>query len=384
MLLSLLAATVLAAPAAPVRPVEPGGHGKIEWFQGTYEAALSKAAEEDRLVFIDFWTDWCVWCKRLDADVFSQDTVAQAMSEIVCVSMDAESEAGAPVAKRFNVKAFPTLVLLNSDGSVRDMIAGYLPPEEFIAEIERIQADEGTISGLRRQVAAEPSNVAARFALATKLTDLGDTDGYAEQIAAIRKLDPEGNSVAMRTVRLQELSDQVEAMAKEGKYAQLDDLLAFLGQEAARGGGAEADTGLLFDGYQLAWQIEEFHTRLAAADDSEQAVVDDYARRELAMARKAWEHVPEDYRSGFGNQLAWHAWERRDTISDDYKGFALKVARGAAAAMKDNVNLLDTLACVLFMNGDREGALKQVHRCIELDPDNQAWTERLREFSAES
>ena len=50
MLLPLLA-TALAIPTT-------ADHGKIDWFEGTFEQALQEAAEADRLLFIDFWTEW--------------------------------------------------------------------------------------------------------------------------------------------------------------------------------------------------------------------------------------------------------------------------------------------------------------------------------------
>ncbi len=63
MLIPILAA-VLAAPL-PVPPpignvatVVAADHGKLAWFEGSYEEALEKAAASKQLVFIDFWTDW--------------------------------------------------------------------------------------------------------------------------------------------------------------------------------------------------------------------------------------------------------------------------------------------------------------------------------------
>ena len=117
MLLSLVAAAlvapVLSGPVLPdtITAAESPAPGQVAWFEGTFEEALALAASQDRLVFVDFWTDWCVWCKRLDADVFSQESVATALDDLVCLSVDAESKTGAPVAKRFNVLAFPTLLV---------------------------------------------------------------------------------------------------------------------------------------------------------------------------------------------------------------------------------------------------------------------------------
>lgn len=54
MILQLLAGATLALPMTGT----PVDHGKLPWFEGTYEEVLAKASAENKLVFIDFWTEW--------------------------------------------------------------------------------------------------------------------------------------------------------------------------------------------------------------------------------------------------------------------------------------------------------------------------------------
>ena len=374
MLLSLLAATVLCAPvsAAPSATLD---HGQVDWFEGTYEEALAKAAEEERLVFIDFWTDWCIWCKRLDADVFSQESVATALSDMVCLSLDAESVQGAPVALLFKVSSFPTLLVLNPGGDVRDSIGGYMPPEEFIAEIERIEANVDTLSVWRERAAADPTNIELLYDYAEKLKRVGDKDGHAAQLAAIHELDPEGKSLPGRRLRYGKLSARVDAQAARGQYADLTELHAFL--------ELETEQELLFRGSFLVWRVEEFNCRMSALDGSTPETVAGYHANQLAAARKVWEFTAQEDHAAVGNQIAWTAWGARDTLSDEHKAFALELALAAHATDVDDTSLLDTLGCVLFMNGDRAGALEKVQRCVELEPDDERWAKRFDEFTAE-
>ncbi len=65
MLIQLLATAALLAPATtPATSAVPTaqpcseGHGKLSWFEGSYEEALAKAASEKKIIFMDFWTDW--------------------------------------------------------------------------------------------------------------------------------------------------------------------------------------------------------------------------------------------------------------------------------------------------------------------------------------
>lgn len=54
----LAPAMLQAPPAPPARLASAADHGKVKWFEGTYEQALAEAAAKKTLVFVDFWTEW--------------------------------------------------------------------------------------------------------------------------------------------------------------------------------------------------------------------------------------------------------------------------------------------------------------------------------------
>lgn len=122
-----------------------GGHsaraGGIAWSPDTFENALVRAKSEQKLVFVDFNTSWCGWCKRLDQDTFSDVGVIRALNEhYVSISIDAESKTGAPIAQRYKVNGFPTLLFIAPDGTVRHKIGGYVPADRFQQELARIES----------------------------------------------------------------------------------------------------------------------------------------------------------------------------------------------------------------------------------------------------
>jgi thioredoxin-related protein len=51
----------------------------IEWL--TIEEAVERNQEEPRKFIIDVYTDWCGWCKRMDAGTFSDKKVAAYINE---------------------------------------------------------------------------------------------------------------------------------------------------------------------------------------------------------------------------------------------------------------------------------------------------------------
>ena len=64
---------------------------KVKWY--TLEEAIQMTTREPRVLVIDVYTDWCVWCKRMDATTFSdQEIVAMLNSRFYPVKLDAEGK----------------------------------------------------------------------------------------------------------------------------------------------------------------------------------------------------------------------------------------------------------------------------------------------------
>ena len=62
---------------------------KINWM--TFEQAVEASKKVPRKIFIDVYTDWCGWCKRMDATTFSHPEIVTYMNEkYYAVKLDAE------------------------------------------------------------------------------------------------------------------------------------------------------------------------------------------------------------------------------------------------------------------------------------------------------
>lgn len=130
----LVLATLLLVPGgcgrAPSAPAA-GGSTKVEFASLDFSSALSRATKENRLVMVDFYTDWCGWCKKMDSDTFADARVAGALRDVISIKVNAEKE-GESVAEQYRVRGFPTLIFVSASGEVVEKVEGYVGADEML------------------------------------------------------------------------------------------------------------------------------------------------------------------------------------------------------------------------------------------------------------
>lgn len=99
----------------------------------TFEAALAEAKRSEKVVMIDFFTTWCGPCKKLDRTTWKDPKVVEWLAA-KCVALKIDAEKEAPLAKRFGVMGYPTILFVNSDGTELDRLVGYRDGAKFLEE----------------------------------------------------------------------------------------------------------------------------------------------------------------------------------------------------------------------------------------------------------
>jgi thioredoxin-related protein len=94
---------------------------------------LKQAREENKLIFIDAYTDWCGWCKELDKKVFSTQEITDIMNRhYIPVKMEMEQDSiGVMLARKYAIRGFPTAIILNGKGELVNLIGGYSEQPDY-------------------------------------------------------------------------------------------------------------------------------------------------------------------------------------------------------------------------------------------------------------
>jgi thiol:disulfide interchange protein DsbD len=114
--------------------------GKLSW-EPSEEVARTRAETERRPMLIDFTAEWCGACKELSRITFSDPTVMVEARRFVTVKVDATNEDDVEIDKvkgRYRVVGLPTVVLLGSDGRERARFTEFVPPDQFLTAIRKI------------------------------------------------------------------------------------------------------------------------------------------------------------------------------------------------------------------------------------------------------
>lgn len=118
----------------------------------TFQQILDQAKAEGKPVFIDCYTSWCGPCKQMATKVFPQKEAGDYFnSKFVCWKVDMEKGEGPELAKKYDVAAYPTFLIVNSDGSLRASQVGSAPLEKFIKDIDALLNEEKGLPWYQQQ-----------------------------------------------------------------------------------------------------------------------------------------------------------------------------------------------------------------------------------------
>lgn len=129
---------ILVAVAVMLSAVTFAQDKGIKFMEGTLTELRAESAKTGKPIFIDVYTTWCGPCKFLSSDIFPKEDVGKYMNAgFVNGKFDAEKGEGVEIAKTYNVKNYPTMLILDDKGKeIGRVVGASRTTEDFIKRIK--------------------------------------------------------------------------------------------------------------------------------------------------------------------------------------------------------------------------------------------------------
>jgi len=114
----------------------------LEWLP--FDEAFEQALSQEKPLLVDFYTDWCHWCKVMDAKTFGDPEVAKALAQnfVLCRIQAEDSKASlryrdatysnVQFTQAMGVRGFPSIAFFDKEGNAITVVPGYVEAPTFM------------------------------------------------------------------------------------------------------------------------------------------------------------------------------------------------------------------------------------------------------------
>ena len=113
---------------------------KIQWY--SHDEGIANGYSEGKRIYINFYADWCVYCKVMEKETFQNPAVISYLNKhFIPIMVDTVKEK--KIAIKYGVKALPDNLFLFKNGDPIGRRKGYIAPTMFMKILKSIQEEVG-------------------------------------------------------------------------------------------------------------------------------------------------------------------------------------------------------------------------------------------------
>src|SRR5438270_2814606 len=130
--------SLLLSPLALLVLPHAGQAQEVQW-RTDYNAARKEAQQKNLPLVLEFNTDNCFWCKKLEATTFREPVITGLLNERF-VPLKVDAVLNSALTETLRIQSFPTIVLAAPDGKILGTLEGYLEGARFQEHLQRVLA----------------------------------------------------------------------------------------------------------------------------------------------------------------------------------------------------------------------------------------------------
>ncbi len=121
-----------------VLPCRVASAASIKWY--SHEEGMAIGKKEEKKIFLHFYADWCTYCKKMEKETFSNQSVASYLNEnFIPIKVNSDKER--KIANRYNVRGLPTTWFISKHGDIIGNQPGFMPPDKLLPLLKYIQTN---------------------------------------------------------------------------------------------------------------------------------------------------------------------------------------------------------------------------------------------------
>ncbi len=167
----------------------------IEFNHGSWADVKVEAKAQNKLIFVDFFTDWCAPCKFMTLNIFPQKEAGDFYNaNFISFKVNAEKGEGPAIAKEYRISGYPTLAYINYKGEVIHRVTSSMDVKELITHGKMAltpQDDYQKLKAAYQQNALSKADLYRYFEIVKTKGDGKETDqvfeSYFEKTAEVSK-----------------------------------------------------------------------------------------------------------------------------------------------------------------------------------------------------
>ena len=131
----------------------------IQFEKDNFAKILEKAKKQNKLIFLDAYASWCGPCKMMDKNIFTKNSVKEYYNaHFINAKIDMDKGEGVTIAKKYNVRAYPTYLFINGKGEVVHKAVGYFEENQFLDLGKNAQNPNNNIEAIKKRFDEGESN----------------------------------------------------------------------------------------------------------------------------------------------------------------------------------------------------------------------------------
>ena len=363
--------------------ISPGCENSVKynWADEPLETIIID--NDEKIILVDFETESCVWCDRLDADTFTDQKVIDfAKQNLISKKIDAEKGDGPKQKKKYRVRGYPTILFLDSQGAEIDRIVGYRPPEEFLSELNRIKNGENTIYEIISRYEQNKHHYPTQISLAEKFVTLNLPDSAKSILDDIYRKQKKKSqldfTIAFRVSKLyyrigslDTSIDLLDQIVDSGVDSSDSGYFYGLLYKAKR--DTDADRLLQYSYLtenidrkkQAYWQI----IRILRKEKKDPDLEADIYQKAVELYGSDYKYLPS-----LLNSFAWRMTQLEKKLDVALEKIDMALEYG------EDIKILDTKAEVLWKLKRIDEAVRIIEKCILLDPKKKYYKDQKNKF----